>query len=217
VPHYFLLHRPDFLEGLLLPAFTRSWQERSFTPLTEIALQLRPRFANFQQKFCLPAEDTVLERLIRGIHFDRAVWELAFGEGLFYGAVVAPDAPICFRSMRWLLGSRADVNTQLPRGEWHWIDRALLGSRTFRLGRPVYRLADAGWTSGSESIALLEKLLEVDSTEWTIHELARLDQSWDAEDLEDEWRLAHDALAGLRHIYKQVHVGGYAVVCEYIG
>jgi hypothetical protein len=216
VPHYFLLHDPSFLESAIFPAFSRSWQERSFEPVAELSVRLREGMASFKERFCLSDQKPVLAQLAEGVRFDRAVWEMAFGEALFFGARGAPDAPVSFYSLRYLLGSAGSDAPLTSRSDWPWIERAVLGSRSFRLGRGVYRPTDAGWNPEVESASILAELQDVDAAGWSIEKLHELDASWDDEDLEDELALASQAVAGLRQIYAGACRNHLAIVCEYI-
>jgi hypothetical protein len=216
VPHYFLLHDPSFLESAIFPAFSRSWQERDFKPVAELSVRLREGMASFKERFCLSDQKPVLAQLAEGVQFDRAVWEMAFGEVLFFGAREAPDAPVSFHSLRYLLGSAAMDGPLTSRSDWPWIDRAVLGSHSFRLGRGVYRPNDAGWNREAETVSILAELQNVDEAGWSIEKLRELDASWDAEDLEDELALASQAVAGLRQIYAGACRNHWAIVCEYI-
>ncbi len=216
MPHYFLFHDPSFLKAQVIPAFTQSWRERTFEPVGELLDGLRAGMESFKQKFCLSDQEPVLAKLAGGVRFDRDAWEMALGEVLFFGARAAPDAPVSFHSLRYLLGSAAEEAPFTSRSDWPWIDRAILGSHAFRLGRGVYRPQDAGWNETAESADLLTKLQGVDVASWNIAQLRQLDASWDAEDLEDELALAGDALAGLRQIYADACRNQFAVVCEHI-
>jgi hypothetical protein len=161
-------------------------------------------------------DEPMLEHVARGMKFNRAVWEMALGEALFYGAKEAPDTPVSFSSLRYLLGSRAGNGEFEARSIWPWIDRAMLGSRTLRLGRAVYRPQDAGWNRPAEAASLASETRSVEPEKWRESDLDLLDATMDDEDRADELALAKEALQGLRMIYDRAALHEYVVVCEYI-
>jgi hypothetical protein len=216
LPHYFLLHDPLIFETQIVPAFTLSWKTCSFEPLAALAAQLKTGIAAFASKYRLGVDEPMLERIASGMQFDRAVWEMALGEALFYGAKEAPDAPVSFTSLQYLLGSRSDSGDLAARIDWPWIDRAILGSRTLRFGRGVYRPRDAGWNGPFEAVNLTAQLNGIDSEPWNVGHLEQLDASLDEEDKVDELALARDALLGIRTIYDRAAQVGYVVICEQI-
>jgi hypothetical protein len=214
VPHYFLLHDSHLFEGQILPAFAGSWQGKSFEPIVALARQLEPRIAAFGDKFRMGADKAMLELIARGMKFNRDIWEMALGEVLYYGARETPNAPVSFGSLRFLLGSTGNVLTS--RSDWPWIDRAILGARTLRLGRGVYHPQDAGWNSTAEAAVIAAEASRVDSEGWHEAALKQFDASLDEEDRADELALARDALQGIRAIYQQAVDSNFIVVCEQI-
>jgi hypothetical protein len=216
VPHYFLLHDSHFFQECILPAFGRSWQSSSFEPIGSLAPHFRPGIAAFTEKFRMGTDETVLEQIARGMQFDRDVWEMAFGEALFFGAREAPDAPVSFTSLHFLLASQTEAERLLARSEWPWIDRAVLGSRTFRFGRGSYRTQDAGWNSPMEAKLLAAEALGVDSGSWQADQLEKLDATLEEEDRRDELALAQQALQQLRSVYDRAVELESVVVCERI-
>jgi hypothetical protein len=216
LPHYFLLHDSLIFHRDIVPAFALSWQSRSFGPVVPLAKQLQGGIADFSEKFRMGTEEPTLAHLAEGMKFDRAVWEMALGEALFYGAKEAPDTPVSFGSLRFLLGSRKEFGELTARSDWHWIDRAVLGSRTLRLGRGVYRSQDAGWNQACEAALLAVEAQRVDPESWTEEQLKQFDSSLDDEDRLDELALAHDALQGVRTIYDRAARLEFVVVCEFI-
>lgn len=162
------------------------------------------------------SDEPVVEQISRGMRFDRDLWEMALGETLFYGATEVPDTPVSFGSLRFLLGSRAHESLMAARSEWPWIERAVLGSRTFRLGRGVYRSQDAGWNGPAEAALLADKARVVDPASWRSEQLAEFDASLEEEDRADELALAQQALQQLRTLYQRATEFNYVVVCEQI-
>jgi hypothetical protein len=216
LPHYFLLHDPHFFQTEIVPAFTLSWQTNTFEPVIAVANKLRPGIAAFSEKFRMGVDEPMLEHVARGMKFNKAVWEMALGEALFYGAKEAPDAPVSFSALRFLLGSRVKQSELTARSDWPWIDRAVLGSRTLRFGRGVYRPQDAGWNVVVEAASLAAEAQHVDPGSWQEAQLEQLDASLDEEDKADELALAREALQGIRMIYDRAAQFGFVVVCEYI-
>jgi hypothetical protein len=216
MPHYFLLHDPHMFQSRILPAFASSWQDRSFEPVIPLAIQLRESIAAFGDKFRMGVDEPILELIARGMKFNRDVWEMAFGESLFYGAKEAPDAPVSFGSLRFFLGSSASSGESISRSQWHWIDRALLGSHSFRLGRAIYRPNNAGWNTAIDSASLATLAGQVIPQTWQAAQLEAFDSSLDEEDRVDELALAHQALQGLRAIYNRAIEQGNVVICEQI-
>ncbi len=192
MPHYFLFHDAAFFQTELVAAFTQSWKISSFEPLVAVAKQLKEGISNFSEKFRMGADEPILGHVARGMKFNRAVWEMALGEALFYGAREAPDSPVSFGSLRFLLGSRRDEGALEARSEWPWIDRAVLGSRTLRFGRAVYRPQNAGWNGKAEAASFAVESQRVDPETWCEADLQLLDGTLDQEDLADELALAKE-------------------------
>jgi hypothetical protein len=216
LPHYFLLHEPFIFERQIVPAFAMSWKINSFEPLATLAAQMKPGITAFGEKFRMGADAPILEQLAGGMKFDKAIWEMALAEALFYGAKEAPDSPTSFTSLRFLLGSPIETIELNARSNWPWIERAVLGSRTLRLGRGVYRPREAGWNSPAEAGQLATQLHTLDSGTWNPGQLTLMDASLDEEDRADELALAVEALAGLRTIYDRAVELEFVVFCEQI-
>ena len=216
MPHFFLLHDPLIFETKLAPSFATSWKINTFMPLAAIIEQMKAGITAFGEKFRMGADAPILEQLERAIKFDKAIWEMALAEALFFGAKEAPDSPISFTSLCFLLGSPLETNDQIARTNWLWIERAVLGSRTLRLGRGVYRPLSAGWNSPTEAAQLVTQLHTVDAGTWNPGQLTLMDASLDEEDRADEVALALEALAGLRTIYGRAVELGFVVFCEQI-
>jgi hypothetical protein len=216
VPHYFLLHDSHFFEERILATFTLSWQSRSFTAVAEMVPLIRPGIASFTDKFRMGTDETVLEQVARGLQFDRDIWEMALGEALFFGAREAPESPISFASLRYLLGAQPEPDPLVGRSEWLWIDRAVLGSRTLRFGRASYRTQNAGWNSPQQVSLLAGEARSVDPAPWHASQLEKFDVTLDDEDRSDELALALQALQQIRSIYDRATEFGHVVVCEAI-
>ena len=216
MPHYFLLHDPFIFEKQLVPAFAMSWKINSFEPLLAITAQMKQGIAAFGEKFRMGADEAILAQVERGMNFDKAIWEMVLAEALFYGANEAPDSPVSFTSLRFLLGSADETSGAIARSNWSWIERAVLGSRTLRLGRAVYRPGAAGWNGLAEAGQILDELQRVDPGIWSARQLQAMDATLDEEDRADELGLATDAQAGLRTIYDRAVKKGFVVFCEQI-
>ncbi len=216
MPHYFLYHDPRFFQTEIVPAFALSWKINSFEPVVAVAKQLEKDIATFSEKFRMGTDEPILDHVASGMKFNRDVWEMALGEALFYGAKEAPDSPVSFGSLRFLLGSRMREGELRARSEWPWIDRAVLGSRSLRLGRAVYRPQHAGWNLAMEAASLASEAQSVDPEKWLESDLELLDATMDDENRADELALAKDSLQGLSTIYDRATRLDYVVVCEHI-
>jgi hypothetical protein len=211
MPLYYLVFDPPVLEQQIRPALTASRQQRSFAPCLPLITALLPRAQAFRERYHIAVEESLLDPLLRGIPFDRHVWQLLAGELLLIAAEEVPELPIPVETFCVILGSLVDAF--LPRERFSAIQQACYGSQDLCFGVHYYRPENAGFNSPTDVGRLSRYLAEQRPEAWTVNDLAGLPNLAEEDRLE-ELKFARDSFPAFQALYRHAEQQGRALVVE---
>ncbi len=197
---YFLLHDAATFHGRIAPALAAGWRRRTFAPVAALAAELAPALAAFADRFRLTADERpLLAGLAADRPFDRRLWRHLAGEVLLYAAADVPTVQTARDTLAALLTADPDP-----------IRQAHFGSRDLEFDGVPYRSGSVGINDRVDVARLAIELTAVDTSPWTVAELA------DHDNPEEELAFALECLAALREMYSQARARDQVVICEEI-
>jgi hypothetical protein len=211
MPLYYLVFDPILLEQQIRPALTASRQQRSFDPCQRLITALLPRAHAFRERYHIALEESLLDRVVRGLAFDRHRWQLLVGELLLIGAEEVPELHIPVETFCGILGGA--VGDSQPRPRFSPFEQACYGSQDLRFGVYYYRPEHAGFNNPDDVGRLSRYLAEQRPETWTVSDLTSLTDLTEQDRLE-ELELARDYFPALQGLYRNAERQGRAIVCE---
>jgi hypothetical protein len=211
---YFFLHDAERFFQQIGPALGASWRERSFAPCQELCNALASEVRAFQERYYAGAEEPLLERVARGIPFDRNLWRLLAGEVLLYAAAEVPDLQTAPDALCCLLAPEAYRSGESHRENFSPIQQVHFGSRDLTFAGAYYQPERAGLNDLRDVARLADYLASVNPTAWSPADLEPLPNLRDAEDRADELEFVRDWFGPLREMYERARQRGWVVVCE---
>jgi hypothetical protein len=195
MPLYFFVHDAARFHGILRPALTAAWRQRSFEPCRPLCAVLEPEAEAFAQRYHTGTDESLIAQVVRGLRFDRDLWRLLVGETLLYAAVEVPEFQAAPETLSALLASEE-------------IRQAHFGTHDLTFGG-FYRPDNAGWNDASDVVRLTEYLGAIDPQRWTVDDLAS-----SGDEAADELEFAREAFDALYAMYRRVADAGQVIVCE---
>jgi hypothetical protein len=195
MPLYFYLHDAARFDGVLRPALTASWRQRSFEPCRSLCAILKPEAEAFAQRYHTGADESLLAQVVRGLSFDRDLWRLLVGEALLYAAVDVPEFQAAPGTLSVLLASEE-------------IRQAHFGTHDLTFGG-FYRPDYVGWNDAADVVRLADHLGAIDPQRWTVTDLAG-----SGNEAADELEFAREAFDALCMMYRHSAGCGQVFVCE---
>jgi hypothetical protein len=207
MPLYFLLHDAARFHVEIRPALAATWRRRSFEPCRPLCAALAPAAVAFAERYHTGHDEPLLAQVARGgVPFDRDFWRLLVGEVLLYGAASVPEVVTAPDTLGHLLARGQD--DAAPIRQTHF------GSRALVFGGGFYRPDAAGYNDTADVARLANYLASIDSSRWTVADLAGLREFADDDERADELAFAREVLVPLVELYRAARDAGQLVVCE---
>jgi hypothetical protein len=195
MPLYFYLHDAARFVGVLRPALTTAWRQRSFEPCRSLCAILGPEVEAFAQRYHTGAEESLIALVLRKLSFDRDLWRLLVGEVLLYAAVEVPEFQAAPETLSVLLASEE-------------IHQAHFGTHDLTFGG-FYRPDFVGWNDAADVVRLADYLGAIDSLRWNVADLAV-----SGDEAADELEFAREAFESLCQMYRRTAACGGIIICE---
>jgi len=213
MPLYFLLHDAAWFDESLRPALAEAWRRRDFGPSRSLCTALVPTAVAFAERYHTGHDEPLLAQVAQDyVPFDRDLWRLLVGEVLVYGAAAIPDLLTAPDTLCRILAPEQDES--VARSQFAPIRQVHFGARDLVFGGGFYRPEAAGYNNCDDVDRLADYLATIDSTHWTIADLAGLREFSDDADRADELAFARDLLPSLCELYRSARQAGQIVVCE---
>jgi len=201
MPVYYFLIDATLYGRRIVPALAETWRGASFEHCRELCISLVPAAQSFAEKYHAGAEESLLSKVARGIHFDRHYFQLLVGEIFLFTASEIPELELTPETLCYLLAPDRSWQTPGPRERTAPIQRALYGSRDITFGSKVFRPELAGFNDVHDVVELSAFLDSVDAASWTIDGLRQMSSLEDDADREDELELAKEWFPALQQLY----------------
>lgn len=213
---YFLYLNAETFLKQIRPAFTDSWDQRSFVPCRKLCNELLPAALAYAQRYHLGDEETLLAKVAEGIPFDRACWRLLVGEVLLFAAVEIPEFPSNAQTLGCLLDQAPDGRGTMVREQFTPIQQTLRGSRDVTFGTVVYRPDQAGYNDPDDVARLADYLAAVQPERWKVDDLRLLRDLTDDEERADELAFAREWFPTLVELYQRARREKRVLIIEEI-
>src|SRR5262245_17942223 len=125
---YFYLLNSEFFQRMLAPALEASWRHKRLDHAKDLCSHL---IARAEQSNVAMPPDAVVRAVLRGLPFDRHVWQALVGEALIYGAADMPRLATAPETLVWLLAKEPCAKA---RQHFTPIHQVHFGARDLRFG-----------------------------------------------------------------------------------
>ena len=210
---YYLVFDSAVLEQQIGPALQASRRQRTFEPCRPIAAALlSPEKA--QERYWATRGDSLLDKVLRGLSFDRRFWKLLAGELLFSAAAEIPELQVPGETLCRLLAPEPR-NEDLPaRERFAPIHQACFGTRHLCFGPHCYRPDHAGYNDARDVSRLSDYLAAQRPEAWSVGDLAHLSDIANDEERAEELEFARYAFPDFQAMYQRASGRGQTIVCE---
>lgn len=213
---YFLCLDAELFLRRIRPALAESWQQRSFEPCHSLCVELLTAAREYNQRYHLGEDETLVSRVAGGLPFDRAYWRLLVGEVLLFAAVEIPEFPNNAETLCCLLAPEHYGHEDFSREQFAPIEQALRGSRDVTFGTAVYRPDQAGYNDPADVARLADFLAAVQHERWTVDDLRSLHDVTGDEERADELAFVREWFPVLVDLYQHTRREERVLVIESI-
>ncbi len=205
MPLYFLVHDADTYHRLIVPALAAGWRQRRFLPCQPLREALLPAARAFAERYHIDLAQSVLDRLSRGLAFDRDIWRLLVGEVLLFGAAAVPEIETAPETLSCLLAPGSAP-----------IRQAHFGSRDLVFGSAFYRPDQAGLNDRDDVARLADDLTAIDPAMWKPEDLAAQRGLNTEEERAEELEFVREWFPVLRKLYQEAREANQVIICEMV-
>jgi hypothetical protein len=213
MPHFLFPVDADFYSNHLQPFLAQGWRERSFAPCRKLCQELLARVHNYHQAYHGLAEKTLVEQVIEGLSFDKAIWRALVGEVLLFAAEELPLLQVPVETLCCLLAPQT-LGKETAREQFTPIQQVLFGSKDLVFGGGYYRPDFAGYNEVEDVNRLWKYLEGMDSANWKAAALTPLAELSDEEEREEELAFARQSWQGIMDVYGKAFAKGWLMICE---
>jgi len=213
---YFLCLDAETFLRQIRPALAAGWRLRGFEPCRSLCTQLLPAARDYTQRYHTGEDETLLERIVAGLPFDRACWRMLAGEMLLFAAVEIPEFQSNAETLCCLLAPEQYQRGGTPREEYAPIQQVLSGSHDVTFGSAVYRPEQAGYNDLEDVARLAAYLASVQPERWTVDDLRPLRDAEDDEERHDELAFTREWFPALVELYQRCEANDRVLIIENI-